>query len=262
MSIRTAHVWAGPKDGPVVVLIHGLGMHRGMWQWTVPALTGTYRVLTYDNLGHGETRPSATDPDLTMLSEQLRALLDETGVETAAVVGFSLGGMIARRFAMDHPERVSAIAILHSPHARTPEAQAAVARRVEQVREDGPQATVEDALARWFTDGFRDANPKMMDLVRRWIMANDKQTYAPLYRVLVEGVAELVAPDPPIACPALVLTGDEDFGNGPEMTHAIAAEIPGARTVILNGLRHMALAEDPDLVNAALVGFLDEALGT
>lgn len=260
----TRFEWTGA--GAPVALIHGLGMNRAMWQWTMPALEAKYRLLTYDLPGHGETPPAAADPalatpNLKTMAAQLLGLLDENNIEHCAIVGFSLGGMIARRFAMDHPDRVSALAILNSPHARTPEAQAAVEARVEQVRQDGPSATVEAALARWFTDGFRAANPGTMDLVRGWILANDKEAYAPVYRILADGVAEIVAPSPPLVCPALVLTAEEDFGNSPEMSRAIAAEIPGARLVILAGLRHMALAEDPDLVNAALLGFLDAASG-
>lgn len=53
------------------------------------------------------------------------------------------------------------------------------------------------------------------------------------------------------------MTGDQDYGNGPEMTHAIAAEIPGAQTLILPGLRHMALMEDPAALNIPLRAFLD-----
>ena len=56
------------------------------------------------------------------------------------------------------------------------------------------------------------------------------------------------------------MTGDEDYGNGPEMTRAIAGEIAGAEVCILPGLRHMALAEDPDAVNRPLVAFLDRVL--
>ncbi len=57
-----------------------------------------------------------------------------------------------------------------------------------------------------------------------------------------------------------MLTGDEDYGNGPEMTQAIAAEIEGAEVHILQGLRHMALAEKPDAVNTLLRAFLDRIL--
>ena len=66
-----------------------------------------------------------------------------------------------------------------------------------------------------------------------------------------------MAPNPALTCPALIITGDEDYGNGPEMAHAIAAEIPGAKTVIVSGLRHMALAEKPQAVNKPIRVFLD-----
>ena len=246
----------GPDEAPAVILIHGLGLNRHCWQWTLPAL-GRYRVLTYDLYGHGDSAPPPETPSLGLFSRQLQGLMDHCGLKTAAVVGFSLGGMIARRIAQDAPSRVAALGILHSPHTRTPEAQAAIVARVEQARTHGPSSTVEAALERWFTDACRAANPEMMELVRGWVTANDIAVYHTIYRVLAEGVAEITAPTPPIDCPALVMTGDEDYGNGPEMTRAIAREIAGAEVCILPGLRHMALAEDPQAVNGPLVAFLD-----
>ncbi len=96
-----------------------------------------------------------------------------------------------------------------------------------------------------------------MDMVRSWVKANRKEIYAPIYQVLVDGVNELVAPSPPIIIPTLVMTGDEDYGNSVEMSRAIAAEIPGSQMVVLKGLRHMALAESPELFNEKLMAFLD-----
>jgi pimeloyl-ACP methyl ester carboxylesterase len=158
---------------------------------------------------------------------------------------------------MDHPERLWALGILHSAHARDAQAQEAILKRVQQARAEGPAATVEAALGRWFTDGFRAANPALMDSVRSWILANRKEVYWPIYQVLADGVAELVAPSPPVKVPALVMTGDEDYGNSPEMSRAIASELPKSELVILPGLRHMALAEAPDMFNARLVDFLN-----
>ena len=168
--------------------------------------------------------------------------------------------MIARRFAQDVPERAAALIILNSPHQRSDDAQAAILKRVELAKGQGPSATVEAALERWFTDSFRSNHPDMMDLVRAWVMANDPETYSSVYHVLATGIDEIVQPNPSISCPALVLTGDEDYGNGPEMTQAIADEIKGAETVILNGLRHMALMEDPAAVNVPMLTFLDKVL--
>ena len=250
----------GPGNAPCVVLIHGLGLNRECWQWTIPVIADGYRVLSYDLFGHGQSPDPPETPSLSLFSRQLQGLLDHCGIGQVVIVGFSLGGMIARRFAQDAPDRACALAILHSPHKRTADAQAAILARVDQAREHGPHATVEAALERWFTEGFRTANPSVMRTVRGWVTANRQEVYHHIYRVLAEGIDEIVAPVPPLSCPALVITGDQDFGNGPEMTHAIAAEIDGAEVVTLPGLRHMALAEDPAAINRPLRRFLD-ALG-
>ena len=239
-----------------VILVHGLGLTRAMWQWQTVALAARYRVITYDLFGHGDSVAAPQKPSLAVFSQQLLNLIDELGLDRVAVLGFSLGGMIARRFAMDAPGRLWALGILHSAHRRERAAQEAIQARVIQSRTDGPQGTVEAALSRWLSDDFRAQNLDIVDFVRRSVLANKKELYPDNYQVLVDGVEELIAPDPPIMCPTLVLTGDEDFGNSPAMAHAIAAEIPKVRTVILNGLRHLAMIEAPALFNAHLLAFL------
>lgn len=258
-SDGTIYDAVGPETAPAIILVHGLGLRRAMWQWTVPAIADGFRCVTYDLLWHGESPAPGMAPSLRVFSNQLQAVMQCAGIDRAAIVGFSLGGMIARRFAQDLPDRVGALAILNSPHRRSPEAQAAILARVAAAAGDGPSATVEAALQRWFTDEARTSRPDLMGLVRSWVLANDPTSYPAVYRVLAEGIDEIVEPDPPICCPALVLTGEGDHGNGPEMTQAIAAEIVGAETVILPTLRHMALAEDPGAVNGPLRAFLDRA---
>lgn len=255
MADRTAMDRHGQPGGPVVVLIHGLGLNRHVWQWTVPALADRYDILTYDLYGHGDSGPPPDTPSLSLFARQLASVMTLHGIDRAAIVGFSLGGMIARRFAMDHSQRVAALGVLNSPHRRTDEAQAAILKRVEQADQTGPSATVEAALERWFTESYRAGNPDMMALVRSWVLANDKTIYPTIYQVLADGVDEIC--DIGLKIPALVITGDEDYGNGPEMTRAIAAEIDGGEALILPGLRHMALAENPSAVNVPLRAFLD-----
>ncbi|MCZ4352511.1 alpha/beta hydrolase [Roseovarius aestuarii] len=253
----TAYELTGPDNAPCIALIHGLGLNLHCWQWTQPALSDRYRVLSFDLWGHGESPAPRETPSLSLFSQQLFDLLDHIGVDAAGIVGFSLGGMIARRAAQAAPDRVTALAILHSAYKRDEVAQAAILERVAQARFDGPSSTVEAALKRWFTDDFRNKNPEMMGLVRSWVTANDKDVYHTIYAVLANGTDEITVPQPPITCPTLVMTGDEDHGNNPDMTRAIAAEIAGAQTCILPGLRHMALAENPKAVNTPLRAFLD-----
>jgi pimeloyl-ACP methyl ester carboxylesterase len=253
----TALTEYGDPSAPAVVLIHGLGLNQSAWQWQIARFANSHHVITYDLFGHGQSSNPPKTPSLKMFCEQLLRVLDHYKCPSACLVGFSLGGMIVRKFAQDYPNRVDKLVILHSPHRRTDAAQKAILDRVEQARIDGPSATVEAALERWFTAPFRKNNPEMMDLVRGWVMANKTDVYHTIYQVLADGIDEIISPDPAIECPTLVVTGDEDYGNGPEMTRAIAAEIPGAKFIILKGLRHMALGEDPDAISRPTVEFLN-----
>jgi pimeloyl-ACP methyl ester carboxylesterase len=247
-------------DGPTVILIHGLGLNRHMWQWQAPALEARHRVIRYDLLGHGDSRQPPDPVFLSSFSEQLSTVMNGVGLDRAAIIGFSLGGMIVRRFVMDHPGRATALGILNSAHDRTRAERDAIMKRVRQAATHGPAATIDAALERWFTPSFAERRPDVLDLVRQWVTANDPDIYPRVYKVLAEGDAEIVEGLGSIQCPALVMTGEEDFGNSPDMTRRMAESIPNAEAVILPGLRHMGLAEDPDRVNGLLLGFLDRAV--
>ena len=257
-SGETAYDISG--EGPPVVLVHGLGLNRGMWRWQLPALTPHFTVVTYDLLWQGESAKPAGDCSLSLFAGQLARLLDDIGVARCAVVGFSLGGMIARAFALAHPQRVTALAILNSAHDRTEAERDAVRERVEQGRQHGPSATVEAALERWFTPGAAARDPETMALIRRWILANDPAVYPEVYSVLAEGDRELAEAISAIRCPTLVMTGEDDLGNSPDMARRMAALIPDARVEIAPGLRHMGLAEAPERYNEVIVPFLEEVL--
>jgi pimeloyl-ACP methyl ester carboxylesterase len=257
----TVYDLTGPEGAPVVALIHGLGLTRGTWDGHVPVLAGRYRVLTYDLFGHGESAPPPEVPSVSLFSEQLLGLMDALGIARVAAVGFSLGGMINRRFAIDHPDRLAALGILNSPHERGAEAQALVEERARQTDAGGPGATLDATIARWFTPGFIAARPDVIARVRGWVLANDPVSYARCRFVLARGVVELIRPDPPIAAPALVMTCEHDSGSTPAMSHAIAAELAGSDCIIVPGLQHMGLVEDPDLFTGPLLRFLDPVFG-
>ena len=257
----TAYDLTGPEGAPVVALIHGLGLTRSAtYAGMIPVLAERYRVLSYDLCGHGESAIPEDEPSLTVLSAQLIALMDELGIGRAALVGFSLGGMINRRAAMDHPGRVSALCILNSPHERGVAQQMLVEERARDTSAGGPGATIDATLERWFTPGFRAARADVLKRVRDVVMANDHDNYARHRFVLAAGVVELIRPDPPITHPTLVITSERDSGQPPEMSHAIGSEITGSQVIILPGLQHMGLVERPDLFAGPVLEFLDRVL--
>ncbi|MDI3338153.1 alpha/beta fold hydrolase [Defluviimonas aestuarii] len=256
MAGGTAYDLTGPADAPVLVLIHGLGLSRATWSDFVPVLARDYRVLSYDLCGHGESALPDRVPSLTVLADQLRELMDALSIPHATLIGFSLGGMINRRFAMDHPDRCDALVILNSPHERSTEAQRLVEERAAATGAGGPGATIAETLERWFTPGFRASNVKTVDWVRGTVLANDPNNYTRHRQVLASGVVELIRPAPPIMHPTLVMTCENDTGSTPAMSRGIGDEIEGAEVIIVPRLQHLGLLEEPQLFLTPILGFL------
>ena len=252
----TSYAISGVRSTTVVVFIHGLGLNKNMWQYQISEFEKEYCVLSYDLLGHGQSVVAKEEPSLRVFSNQLKLLLNELGISKVIVIGFSLGGMIARHFAQRYHSMLISLVILNSPHKRTAIAQDAVLKRYHQVSKNGPLSTVDDAIKRWFTVGFEKNNKIEIDLVRSWVLSNEPEIYSKNYWVLVEGVKEVIDRHGSIRCPTLVVTASEDFGNGPEMARSIADEIPGSELLVLKGLRHMALFEQPQIMNRHLGEFL------
>lgn len=256
----TSYDLLGPLDGPPVVLIHGLGLCRKLWEPHLAAFTDRFRVVNYDLFGHGDSAPLSTEASLALYADQIAALMDHVGIDRAAIVGFSIGGMINRRFALDHGDRASSLVILHSPHDRGDHAQEQVEARALTVRDQGALATMDAALVRWFTPGHLDTHPDHESLVRAWRIQVDPESYAQAAWALAHGVRELIAPDPAVELPTLVITGENDSGSTPAMAHAIAAEIDGAQTIVLDRLQHLGLMEQPALFTDPIRSFLDATL--
>ena len=102
------------------------------------------------------------------------------------------------------------------------------------------------ALKRWFTPDYL-AQGTGAALVKDWRAQVDPESYAQAAWVLAHGVRELINPAPAISAPTLVMTCAQDSGSTPDMSRAIAAEIPGATVEIVPHLQHLGLMEQPDL---------------
>ena len=256
-TIDSAYALHGPVDAPVILLIHGLGLNQKTWNLHIPHLSERYRVLTFDLYGHGDSPPPPETPSLSLFSRQIIRMLDHLEIHSCSMVGFSLGGMINRRFALDFPHRVNALVVLNSPHERSPAAQKLVENRAAETALGGPAATLDSTIERWFTPGFRTCNLEVIAQVRQWVLANDPEIYSRCRQVLATGVVELIRPSPPIEKPALVMTCANDSGSSPEMAFSIAAEIAEAQTLIVPALQHMGLIERPMEFTEPIVRFLD-----
>lgn len=230
--------------GAPLVLLHGVGLDRGMWERCVPGLASVARVILPDLPGHGRSPRLPGETTLAALAGAVAGLCDGP----THVVGFSLGALIAAELALSHAGRVSTLILVSSVANRAVEERAAVCARLALAERDFEQM-IEQAIDRWLSPALPARGrelPKLVDRVRRTMLASDRAGYLACYRVFAEADAALWPRLPAIRVPTLVVTGGEDPGSTPAMAGALARAIPGARAVVLPGVRHLLPLERPD----------------
>ena len=242
-------------QGEAVVCIHGVGLDHRMWEAQIAGLKDQFRVICYDMLGHGQSAHPPKERFLSDFVYQLHQLLIRLKLEHAALIGFSMGGLVARDFAILYPEMTSKLILINTVFHRSREQKKAVMARYLSSKNLSVQKEVDAAIDRWFTPVFVAANPDVIDSVRSRLLSNDPHAYLKAYKVF----ATATDPDAPLAisCPTLVMTGELDKGSTPQMTKSLANAIDGAKVEILPGLRHMTPVEGADRVNQVLAAFLD-----
>ena len=261
MSMAGERVVAGSRvvvegAGPAVVLVHGVGADLHMWDDQAAALVQDNTVVRYDTLGHGGTPMPAGEVTLASYAAQVGAVADGLGLARFVLVGFSMGVPIAQLFAFDHGARLAGLVLMNGVYDRTAEQLAAIRGRVAQAKADGNFALADAALDRWLSPAFRAAHPEVEARIRKRLADNDPASFIAAYAIFAEADPWVVGRLGEIACPTLVATGEDDQGSTPAMTRAMAAAIPGARSQIMPGLRHMPTAEGPEVVNRLLLDFL------
>ncbi|SDI71850.1 alpha/beta fold hydrolase [Pseudomonas panipatensis] len=246
-------------QGEPVVLIHGVGLNKEMWGGQIVGLAPHFQVIAYDMLGHGASPRPASGTALEAYADQLFELLEHLDLPRATIIGFSMGGLVARAFALKHAQRTAALVILNSVFNRTPEQRAGVIARTAQAAQHGPDANAEAALSRWFSREYQAANPAQIAAIRQTLASNDPQGYLTTYELFATQDMYRADQLGDIRVPTLVATGELDPGSTPEMARQLAAHIPGAETVVLDEQRHMMPVESPRLVNQMLLDFLHRA---
>lgn len=244
--------YADTGAGEAVVLIHGVGMQQGVWAPQVAHLARTHRVVVYDMIGHGASLAAERTPVLSDYADQLQRLLDHLGIAQASIAGHSMGALVALEFALAQPARTRRVAALNAVYRRTPEQRAAVMARAQMLEQAGAPASIGPTLERWFGNPVPPALQAAAQEVGRYLAQVQLRGYAQAYAVFASADAVHAARLGQLRMPALFATGEFDANSSPQMTRAMAAEVPGAVADVLPGARHMMTVTDADAVNARL----------
>jgi 3-oxoadipate enol-lactonase len=248
VSVEVAHTLEGPDDAPVIVFSNSLGTTGLMWDAQAAALSDRFRVLRYGTRGHGETPATPGPYTVEELAGDVIALLDRLGLERVSFCGLSIGGMTGMWLGVNAPERIERLVIC-STAMQLPPAEMWV-ERAAQVREEGMESVVDATIERWFTPGFPERSPEVVERIRASFLGTDPEGYAGCCEALAE--FDMRGQLDTITAPTLVITGDDDPVGTPERGATMAEEIEGSRLVILPDARHLVAVEQPDAVTREL----------
>lgn len=242
-DIETA--WYEVGSGPPLVLLHGLGDDHRAWRQTLPDLILSRRVILYDLRGHGGTSLGSPAGTLGQLGEDLAGLLDALELKRALIVGFSLGGTIAMRIALDHPELVTGL-VLVATSSRVGRVTADwYTQRVAMVDAGDPRLRA--TLDRDIEDVYRLSPSEVAGglAIRRQSTA-DPRGYGNACRALAALNSRPLDPElPRITVPTLIVASDLDQICPPRAAQIIAAGIPGSRLQVIEGAGHPIPVERP-----------------
>jgi 3-oxoadipate enol-lactonase len=244
-------------QGNAVLLIHGFGLNGAMWEAQVEALASNYLVLVPDLPGHGETPPLGGDRPITIerYAEEVLTLLDALGVDSAAVVGHSMGGYVTMALQKIAPKRVTGVAMISSQaRADTPDGKAGRLALAEKVAAGG-SAVLADAIApKLFAASVDQENPDYQRAV-----AAMRQMPVPGIRDSLLAMAGREATNQQLAAlrlPTLFLAGADDRLIPPDRTEEMAGLVTGGEPILVGAAGHMVPVEQPALVTKALRAWL------
>ncbi|HEY4073956.1 MAG TPA: alpha/beta hydrolase [Herbaspirillum sp.] len=232
-------------SGPVLVLLHPIGVDRHCWDEYVQHWRTSCDVLAIDFRGHGESTPVTAPISLSDHAADIAALLKKEGIESAHFIGVSMGGMVAQRIAIETPELVASLILCATAGVFPDEVRPRILARGDLQRSGSMTEVTEDTLARWFlADSPR---PDLVQRCRERLLADDWYSWSANWQAIslldnLDGLAKVEAP-------TLVVAGDADASIPPALSKRIsdAMGLAEVNFVVIPGASHFGAYEMHDL---------------
>jgi 3-oxoadipate enol-lactonase len=252
-TISINHAVDGPADAPVLLLSNSLGANLEMWTPQAEHLRDRYRVVRYDQRGHGQTEVPPGPYSFADLVDDAAALAEALGVEKFHFCGLSMGGMTALGLGLTYPERLLSLTAANCVAGFPPEGRQVWDDRIRAVSASGLEPILDATLERWFTAPTREARPAQMDAVRAMVRATPLDGYLGCCGAIkaLDYLEQIAG----ITTPLLFIAGTHDAGTPAVAMQDMHARVAGSRYVELNAA-HVSNLEVPEDFNRALDDFL------
>jgi 3-oxoadipate enol-lactonase len=243
----------GTEGAPWLVFSNSLATNLAMWDEQARALGRRYRVLRYDQRGHGATEATPGRYSFELLIADVVALMDAVGIAKASFAGLSMGGATALGLAQKHPERLDRVIVCDSPCQSTPTTAQQWEERIAVAEKQGMEALVEPTVARWFPPEIIAENPPYLDQVRQMVRTTPVEGFIGCAAALADH--NYAAGASSVTRPVLFMAGGKD-GVIPAAMRKMNEALPGSRYVELPGAGHISNLDRPQAFTRAIEDFL------
>ncbi|HZM35210.1 MAG TPA: alpha/beta fold hydrolase [Burkholderiales bacterium] len=240
-------------DGEPVVMIHGLGGTANTFTPILSALARNRR-MRLDLPGSGRSARVGGALSIELFRDCVLKCMKHLGIGRAHVVGHSMGTIVAAHLAAAEPDAVASLALFGPLLAPPDQARAAIRARAAKAREGDMQPIADALLQSAISNETKARRPAAAAFVRESLMRQEPDGYARTCEALADAQP---ADATRIACPTLLVTGDEDAVAPPQSVRAMAQKIAGSRVEVLRGCGHWTPVEKPDECISLLKNFLE-----
>jgi pimeloyl-ACP methyl ester carboxylesterase len=253
-SFGTSYSFHKVNEKNPIIFIHGVGLTKEIWEPQINFFK-KYNTLTYDLLGHGKTPLKKSQVSFEDFSDQLLNLINELSFSKIHLVGFSLGGLIARHFASKHSDRLSSLIIHGSIYKRTENQKRVVKNRFEVAKTERP-GSKHSAIRRWLSEDFIKKNPDVYKKIYSNLEKNNPKDFLKCYEIFVNYIDD-DSMLKNININTLITTGENDVGSTPEMSRNLNKMIQGSKFVEIKRGKHLCSIECANDVNITFKEFID-----
>jgi len=253
-SFGTSYSFHKVNEKNPIIFIHGVGLTKEIWEPQINFFK-KYNTLTYDLLGHGKTPLKKSQVSFKDFSDQLLNLINELSFSKIHLVGFSLGGLIARHFASKHSDRLSSLIIHGSIYKRTENQKRVVKNRFEVAKTERP-GSKHSAIRRWLSEDFIKKNPDVYKKIYSNLEKNNPKDFLKCYEIFVNYIDD-DSMLKNININTLITTGENDVGSTPEMSRNLNKMIQGSKFVEIKRGKHLCSIECANDVNITFKEFID-----
>jgi 3-oxoadipate enol-lactonase len=244
--------------GVPIIFLHAFPLNRTMWMGQIDALLdeGRFRLVAPDWRGFGESKLTNAVSTMEDFAADLAALMDTLGMQQAILCGLSMGGYAAFAFLRAYRQRVAGLILADTkPDADDDEGKANCEKVAQLAESQGSDAIADLQIPRLLSDYTRQQHPEVENRVRQMIATATPRGIAAAARgmALRADSSDLLST---IACPTLVVVGEQDALTLPTVARAYAEKIPNARLTIIPHAGHLSNLEQPEAFLAQVKGFL------